>query len=163
MDKIGKPHNLIGYFSENMIHKQEKPSFTVRMKAYSAVIMVLVSAMAYFVLTRSDLDVTIMRGANTLYQQQPGGYISNIYNAEFINKTDRRKSFVLQSDDPAIKIKYIQAPGTMEKEGSVKAVFFIMIPAAQIHAFETDVHLQLLVGKKIVKTVNAEFVGPIND
>jgi len=163
MDKINKPHNLIGYFSENMIHKQEKPSFNLRMKAYTVVILALVSVLGYFVLTRSDLDVTIMRNANTLYQQQPGGYISNIYNAEFINKTDQRKRFVLRADDPAITIKYIQAPGVMEKEGSVKAVFLVIIPAAKLRSFETDIHLQLLVGNKIVKTVDAEFVGPINN
>jgi cytochrome c oxidase accessory protein FixG len=163
MDKINKPHNLIGYFSENMIHKQEKPGFTIRMKAYSAVIMVLVSVLGYFILTRSDLDVTLMRAANLLYQEQPGGYISNVYNAEFINKTDKRKSFVMRADDPSIKIQYIQAPGVMEKEGSVKAVFFLLIPASRVHSFKTDVHLQLLMGNKVVKTVTAEFVGPINN
>jgi cytochrome c oxidase accessory protein FixG len=163
MDKINKPHNLIGYFSENMIHKQEKPSFTIRMKAYSAVIVVLVSVLGYFLFTRSDLDVTVMRSAGMLYQQQPGGYISNVYNAEFINKTQERKRFVMRADDPAIKIKYIQAPGVMEKEGSVKAVFFVLIPEKEIHSFKTDVHLQLLVENKIVKTVNTEFVGPINN
>jgi cytochrome c oxidase accessory protein FixG len=163
MDKIHKPHNLIGYFSENMIHEKEKPTFTGRMMAYSSVITVLVAVMGYFIITRSDLDVTIMRSPNMLYQAQPGGYISNIYNAEFINKTDQRKGFVLRADDPSIKIKYIQAPGVMEKEGSVKAVFFVMIPQAKIHSIKTDVHLQLIVADKVVKTVNTEFVGPIND
>jgi len=162
MDKIHKPHNLIGYFSENMIHEKEKPTFTGRMMAYSSVILVLVSVMCYFIFTRSDLDVTIMRSPNMLYQSQPGGYISNIYNAEFINKTNQRKSFTMRSGDPAVKIKYIQAPGVMEKQGSVKAVFFVMVPGSQIRSVKTDIPLQLIVGDKVVKTVNAEFVGPID-
>jgi len=162
MDKIHKPRKLIGYYSENMIHMKEKPSFTIRMKAYTAVIVVLLSVLSYFIFTRSDLDVTVMRSGGLLYQEQPGGYISNVYNAEFINKTNQPKKFILQADDPSIKIKYIQAPGVMEKEGSVKAVFFVLIPASKIHTAKTDVHLQLVVGNKVVKTVNTEFVGPIN-
>ncbi|MDR3695968.1 cytochrome c oxidase accessory protein CcoG [Mucilaginibacter sp.] len=162
MDKIHKPRKLIGYFSENMIHMKEKPSFTIRMKAYAGVIVVLLSVLSYFIFTRSDLDVTVMRSAGMLYQEQPGGYISNIYNAEFINKTNQRKDFTLRADDPSVKIKYIQAPGVMEKEGSVKAVFFVMIPASKIHTAKTDVHLQLIVGNRVVKTVETEFVGPIN-
>jgi len=162
MDKIHKPRKLIGYFSENMIHTKEKPSFTVRMMAYSSVIVILLSVLSYFIFTRSDLDVTVMRSAGMLYQEQKGGYISNIYNAEFINKTDQRKSFILKADDPSIKIQYIQAPGVMEKQGSVKAVFFVLIPASKIHTAKTDVHLQLVVDNKVVKTVTTEFVGPIN-
>ncbi|WP_295670112.1 cytochrome c oxidase accessory protein CcoG [uncultured Mucilaginibacter sp.] len=99
MDKIHKPQKLIGYFSENMIHMKEKPSFTIRMKAYTGVIVVLLSVLSYFIFTRSDLDVTVMRSAGMLYQEQPGGYISNIYNAEFINKTNQQKKFTLQADD----------------------------------------------------------------
>src|SRR6195952_2925500 len=37
MDKIHKPRNLIGFYSENMIHAKQKPSFTGRMKGYAAV------------------------------------------------------------------------------------------------------------------------------
>ncbi|WP_295670113.1 hypothetical protein [uncultured Mucilaginibacter sp.] len=50
----------------------------------------------------------------------------------------------------------------MEKEGAVKAIFFVMIPASKIHNAKTDVHLQLVVGNRVVKTVETEFVGPIN-
>ena len=163
MDKIHKPHNLIGFFSEKMIHNKEKPSFTTRMMAYSSVIVVLLSILSYFIVTRSDLDVTVMRSAGMLYQEQPGNNISNIYNAEFINKTNNPRSFVLRAEDPSVKIKYIQAPGAMGKQASVKAIFFIIIPAKSLHSPKTDINLQLVVGDKVVKTVSTTFVGPIND
>jgi len=162
MGKIHKPANLIGFFSENMIREKEKPTFTGRMMGYSAVILVLVGVLSYFIISRSDLDVTIMRSPGMLYQEQPDGYVSNMYSAEVINKTNHPKNITLTADDPAIKIKYIQKPGTIAKEGSVKAMFFVLIPSKNIHTPKTMVNVQVIVNKQIVKTVSTAFVGPIN-
>jgi cytochrome c oxidase accessory protein FixG len=163
MDKIHKPRNLIGFFSENMIRTKEKPTFTARMMAYSVVILVLTSVLAYFIFTRSDMNITVMRSAGMLYQQQAGGHVSNIYNAEIINKTNKKAVITIRPEDPAIKIKYIQAPGEIDKGESVKTVFFVIINAVSIHQAKTDVKLQLITGNKIVQTVSTTFVGPVND
>jgi cytochrome c oxidase accessory protein FixG len=163
MDKINKPRNLIGYYSENMIRVNEKPSFTSRMQAYTGVIVILMSVLCYFIFSRSDMDMTVMRGAGMLYQEQPGGYISNIYNAEIINKTNQSQNVTIRAEDPSIKIKYIQAPGTVAKGDMVKTVFFVLIPVKQIHAAKTDVKLQLVINKEVKQTVKTAFVGPVNN
>ena len=142
MSKINRPLNLIGFFSENMIREKEKPSFTGRMKGYTAIITVLVGVLCYFIFSRSDMDITVMRSAGTLYQQQPGGNISNLYNAEIINKTNKTRSIIISPEDPAIKIMYVQAPGSTLNGGSVKTVFFIIVPASRIHAAKTDILLR---------------------
>jgi cytochrome c oxidase accessory protein FixG len=163
MEKIHRPLNLIGFYSENMIRKKEKPSFTGRMMAYSFVITILIGILCYFILSRSDMNITVMRSAGTLYQEQPGGKISNIYNAEIINKTNKNRSVQLIAEDPDIKIKYIQAPGLIGKGGSAKTVFFVIIPASRIRGARTDVRLNLINEHKIIQTVTTTFVAPIND
>jgi cytochrome c oxidase accessory protein FixG len=163
MIKIKRPTRLIGFLSKNMIATNEKPGITTRMTGYGAVITVMLSVLCFFIFTRKDMDVTIMRGAGMLYQEQPNGYISNIYNAEFVNKASHKCNVSLRATDPDIHIKYIQAPGTVEKGSEAKAVFFVFIPSRDIHALKTDVHLQLLVGGKVTQTVNTTFVGPAND
>jgi polyferredoxin len=163
MDKIHKPLNLIGFYSENMIHKQQKPSFTGRMAGYSGIIVVLMSVLCYFIFSRGDMDLAVMRSAGMLYQEQPGGYISNIYNAEIINKSNSTRDINIKTDDPAVKIKYIQAPGKIAAGGSVKTVFFIMVPASRIHSPKTDIKLNLMLNKKVLQTVSTTFVGPLND
>ena len=163
MDKIHKPLNLIGFFSENMIREKEKPSFTGRMMAYSTVITVLIGVLCYFIFSRSDMNITVMRSAGMLYQEQPGGKISNIYNAEIINKTNKNVTVILKAEDPSIIIKYIQAPGAIGKGASTKTVFFVVIPGSHIHTAKTDVRLQLITGNKIIQTISTTFVGPIND
>ena len=108
------------------------------------------------------MDITVMRSAGLLYQQQKGGYISNVYNAEIINKTDKKHSITIRPDDRSIKIKYIQAPGAIGSGMEAKAVFFMMIPQANIHTPKTDVRLQLWMDDHLVETVNTAFIGPIN-
>jgi len=163
MDKIDKPLNLIGYYSENMITNNQKPSFTWRMAGYSAIMVLLIGVLSYFIFSRSDMDITVMRSAGMLYQEQPGGYISNIYNAEIINKSNETKTITIKATDPAIKIKYIQSPGAVEKGGAVKVVFFVMMPAAAIQSPKTTVKLQLLNGNKVLQTESTSFIGPINN
>ncbi|RWY54391.1 cytochrome c oxidase accessory protein CcoG [Mucilaginibacter gilvus] len=163
MIKIKKPLNLVGFFSENMIQNQVKPSFTGRMKAYTAVIAIMMTVLCYFIFSRSDLNMTVMRGAGMLYQEQPGGYISNIYNAEIINKTKIPTEIIIQPVDPAVKVNYIQAPGTVGGGTSVKTVFFLLIPESRIHKAKTTVSLQLIQNHKVMQTVKTAFVGPVND
>lgn len=163
MDKINKPLNLIGYYSENMIVNQQKPSFTWRMAGYSTIMAALMVILGYFVFSSSAVDMTVMRSAGMLYQEQPGGYISNIYNAEIINKSNETKTVAIKATDPSVRIKYIQAPGRIEKGGSVKVVFFVMLPVKNIRAPKTDVKLQVVSAGKVMETESTSFIGPINN
>ena len=163
MGKIHKPLNLIGFYSENMIHKKQKPSFTGRMMGYSGIIVVLMSVLCYFIFSRADMDMTVMRSAGMLYQEQKGGVISNIYNADIINKSNTSRDIVIKPDDPSVKVKYIQQPGRIPAGGSVKTVFFLLIPASRIHTPKTDLKISLLLHHKIIQTISTTFVGPAND
>jgi len=163
MAKINKPLNLIGFYSEEMIVEKKKPAFTSRMFGYSSVIVILLAVLTFFVLQRGDVDVTIMRAGGMLYQEQPGGYISNIYNADLINKTDKPQNIRLVATDPSIIIKYIQPSGVLEKEGSAKAIFFLMMPSVKIHKAKTDIRINIVQQNKVLGTISTTFIGPTND
>lgn len=162
MEKINRPLNLIGYYSEEMINENIKPSFTGRMMAYSTIIAVLFGVLAYFVYQRKDVDVTVLRAAGLLYQSQPGNYISNLYNADIINKTNKTQQVSLETDDPAVRIKYIQAPGKLGKDSTSHAVFFLMVPAKNIHSMKTDITIRVMQHGKELNSITTTFVGPIS-
>lgn len=162
MEKINKPLNLIGFYSEEMIEKKVKPSFTGRMAAYSSVMVVLLGVLTYFIHQRSDIDITVMRSAGLLYQEQPGGYISNIYSADIVNKTNNPQLVSLVANDAAVKIRYIQPLGKLDKEQSVRTTFFMLIPASRIHTTKTEIKLKVMQGNKVLGTASTTFIGPIN-
>jgi cytochrome c oxidase accessory protein FixG len=163
MEKINKPLNLIGYYSESMIAKNQKASFTWKMGGYSTIMVLLIAILSYFIFSRSDIDMTVLRSGGMLYQEQPGDYISNIYNAEIINKSNQRKTISIKATNPAVKIKYIQAPGTIEKGSSIKVVFFVMVPVSTISTPKTTITLQLMSAGKVLETEITSFIGPINN
>ncbi|WP_345954587.1 cytochrome c oxidase accessory protein CcoG [Mucilaginibacter sp. PAMB04168] len=162
MNKINKPLNLIGFYSEEMIEQKVKPSFTGRMAAYSSVMVILLGALTYFILQRSDIDITVMRSAGLLYQEQPGGYISNIYSADIVNKTNKIQSVKLVANNAGVKIRYIQPLSKLDKEQSVRTTFFMLIPASLIHTTKTEIKLKVMQGNKVLGTASTTFIGPIN-
>ncbi|PJJ83540.1 cytochrome c oxidase accessory protein CcoG [Mucilaginibacter auburnensis] len=162
MQKINRPLNLIGFYSEEQIKENKNPKFTSRMAAYSSIIVVLLGVLTFFVLQRSDVDVTVLRSAGLLYQKQPDGYISNLYNADLINKTDKDQHIKIVAQNKHIKIKYVQAPAVLDSAASAKAVFFIMIPEAQIKTPKTQVTLNVMQGDKIINNITTTFIGPVN-
>ncbi|MVN90586.1 cytochrome c oxidase accessory protein CcoG [Mucilaginibacter aquatilis] len=162
MEKINREVNLIGFYSEEIIEKGSKPRFTAKMGAYSAVMVILMGVLSYFTLQRSDIDITVLRSAGLLYQEQPGGYISNIYSADLINKTNTSQQITLEADNPAVKIKYIQPVKTLNKEESARTTFFIIMPANTIHEAKTNIHLKVMQGKTVMGETKTTFIGPIN-
>lgn len=161
MHKINRPLNLIGFYSEEQIKENKQPKFTGRMAAYSSIIVVLLGVLTWFVLQRSDVEVTVLRSKGLLFQEQPGGYISNLYNADFINKTDKRQKITIAAQDANIKIKYVQAPAMVDSAAAAKAVFFIMIPEKQISKPSTEVILNVMQGDKIIDNIKTNFIGPV--
>ena len=161
MDKVHKPRNLIGYYSEEMIKNNTEPRFTFRMKAYSMVIVALTCVLMFFLMSRKDVDITVLRASGMLYQEQPDGYISNLYNAEIINKTTQDLAFDLKPRDKRMKIKWIQDASVIKKERSESATFFLMIPADIIDKSTTNIELDVIKNKKVLFTINTNFLGPV--
>ena len=57
------------------------------MKFYTFLLLVLVALLSMLLITRKDLDGTIMRTPGMLYQERGTDSISNLYNIKLVNKT----------------------------------------------------------------------------
>lgn len=161
MDKINKPRNLIGYYSKEMIESNKKPSFTPRMKAYSFMILLMAGVLGYFVLTQKNIDVIVLRAGGMLYQEQEGGYISNLYNGEFVNKTTSTVKVGLSVEDKDIIIKWIQPVDSLSKETAMKGTFFVLIPKEKISETKTTIELNVLENDEVAYKVKTNFLGPV--
>ena len=87
MEKISKPRGLIRYDSYNGINEGKKLTFNLRLAGYTTVLVVLVSALTYLLISRTDVETTVLRVPGQLYQTTENGNISNLYNIQVINKT----------------------------------------------------------------------------
>ncbi|ADY50953.1 cytochrome c oxidase accessory protein CcoG [Pseudopedobacter saltans DSM 12145] len=162
MDKINKPRNLIGYYSEEMIKTNKKPEFSFRMKAYSFVILVMVGVIAYFIWNQKNVDVIVLRAGGTLYQEQQDGYISNLYNGEFVNKTTKPVKVDIEGVDKNVKIKWIQPVDSLARESSKKGTFFLLMPKNKINQAKNVIKLRVLENGQETYEIKTNFLGPVS-
>ena len=163
MDRVEKPRGLIKYGSYNSIKEGHLKIFTSRVVGYTAVLLILVTAVLYMLLTRPDIEATILKVPGQLYQEQPNDRISNLYNIQFVNKTYDDAELTLSIKD--MEAATISRVGEQEiiipASGSIDAVFFIEIPRSSIQRMKTDLVVSLMRGDEIVDEVKTNFIGPV--
>jgi cytochrome c oxidase accessory protein FixG len=162
MIKIGKPKGLIRYASINSITKGIQKLITPRVIGYSFVLLALIGLLSFALITRSNVETTVLKVPGTLYQREPG-MITNLYNVEFVNKTFEELNLEIKIESPEyatihkVDGKAIVVPA----EGLSKSVYFIKIPEANVTKARTVVTLGVYAGGKRIETVKAKFIGPV--
>jgi cytochrome c oxidase accessory protein FixG len=162
MVKIGRPKGLIRYASYNSIKDGLLKIINGRVIAYSIVLMVLISALSFALITRSDVEATMLKVPGTLYQREPG-FITNLYNVEFVNKTFSELTLEIKVESPAsAQLKKVDSNAIIiPAEGFVKGVYFIRIPDKDITNARTVVVLGVYHNNKKIETVKVKFIGPV--
>ncbi|QDH69835.1 4Fe-4S dicluster domain-containing protein [Marilutibacter alkalisoli] len=87
MDKMGYPHGLIRYSTQNAIDGKPTRVLRPRMLVYGSLLLVLCMAWAWGVGNRSPLIAEVLRDRNTLYREAGDGRIENGYTLKLVNKT----------------------------------------------------------------------------
>lgn len=163
MEHLDRPKKLIKYASENNIAKKEKLQFTTRIKAYSVVLLLIVSALVLMLATREEVDITILRTQGLVYQQLPNGYIGNLYTARMFNKTHKEIAVSLNIPDEEGLIEILGKQPTIDKESYAVITFLVKKKAEQIHKRKTDIHLSVHANGKKMSSKETTFIGPMSN
>ncbi len=161
MDHVNKPKGLIRYASENSITNNVKLKFNNRIKAYTVVLSLLLIFLSFLIVTRSDLDVRLMRTAGMAYTSMPDNKISNLYNLKLVNKTHKDISYELRLENLPGEIKLVGSHTTVvKKEDYSNIQFFVILNRSLIESWKTKVVISLYQNGKKLKTTSASFIGP---
>jgi cytochrome c oxidase accessory protein FixG len=162
MDKVGLPKGLIRYASENEIAENKPFQFSGRMKAYSVVLLLLVTGLGFLLASRDDVDVTLMRAKGMLFQEvgKNQDSLSNLYQMTMVNKTHQ---------DITVEMKVENMPGVINfighkelktpAEGQAEATFFIVLPKTAIKERDSQLKLGIYKDGKLIRTVKTSFLG----
>ncbi|MGN6293108.1 MAG: cytochrome c oxidase accessory protein CcoG [Chitinophagaceae bacterium] len=161
MDAINKPRGLISYASENGIAKGEKIRYTGRMKFYTFLLFLLAGLLTLLLLSRKDVDGTIVRAQGQLYQERGTDSLSNLYTIKVVNKTLK---------DIPLTLRLMSAPGRIveaegrsvlvKKEDLGKSSFFIILPRSYISKRKLSLDIGLYEGDKLITVLSTNFMGP---
>ncbi|MCB1126300.1 MAG: 4Fe-4S dicluster domain-containing protein, partial [Verrucomicrobiae bacterium] len=160
MDKIQRPRGLIRYASLEGIEKRQPLRVTPRIIGYSIVLMVLGLGMLTLLLTRSDVDVTMLRARGTLYQELPDNRVSNLYLLKLTNKSNREMGIDLRLEEPAGELTVAGGRLHLAAGKQVQSSVVVELDRSALEGRKTPLTVVLYAGDVKVGTVRPEFLGP---
>lgn len=160
MESVKRPTGLIRIASENNIAASEKPKFTTRIKAYSVVLLLLVTALGFMLVSRDDVDVTILRTSGSVYQTLPDGRIGNVYNAKLANKTHKDIPLELKLEGLKGEIEVVGKEIIAPKEDYKTVTFILKVEAKEINQRKTPILFGVYQNGKKIRTASSTFMGP---
>ena len=164
MDKIGKPKGLIRFSSYNAIKEGITKIINARVIGYSIVLIALISLLSFFIGTRSDVQVTILKVPGQLYQKTEDNRISNLYNIEFVNKTFEDKYIVLKIESEQFNAELSQVGNQdiyVPASELYKGVFFIKIPKNEIKHSKNILTIAVYSEGILIDRIETKFLGPV--
>lgn len=164
MEKVGLPKGLIRYASEDEIVKKEPFKLTARMKGYISVLAILIGVFIGMLFLRNDVEATILHMPGQLFQREENGVISNIYNYNIINKTEREfDNVTFRLVEPKGEIKLVGSPfAKVPKQGTTKGTFFVKIKESDLKEEKVVLKIEVYNNDKVIETATTNFLGPRN-
>jgi len=161
MSAVGLPTGLVRYASENSVAEKKKWKFTWRMKAYSAVMVLLMAFLVFLLVTRSDVGITVLRTPGQLFQQWPNHTMSNLYSYKMLNKTFRDKEVTLKAENFTGEIKLVgENKFVIPKNGYTVGTMFIYMDDKDVKDRKTVLRIGVYEGKEKISTITTSFLGP---
>ncbi len=149
MDKIGRPRGLIGYETLSMPEARAKGEpekirlLRPRVVLYAVLIVLIGSFMGYQLMTRSDLDLTVMHDRNPLFVQLSDGSVRNGYTLKILNKAHKTRTLAIEIG--GVDEFRLSRPLTMDErpdqlqigpDGSLSAKLYVAIPPTALPALD---------------------------
>ena len=95
MEKLDMPKGLIRYTTENELEGGKTHIMRPRLLGYAVVMLVMVTAFSYVLLTRTPFKLEVERGRGALYQMTVNDTITNGYTLKLINMSQAPKTYQL--------------------------------------------------------------------
>jgi cytochrome c oxidase accessory protein FixG len=160
MDRIKRPRGLIRYASLNGIERGEALRVTPRIVGYCVILALLGAGLGLLLLTRSDVDATLLRAPGALFQQTPEGRISNLYLLKLTNKTHHEKPVDLRIETRDAKLTILGGELNLPPERQTEASVLVEIPPDRLVSGNTPITLGLYASERRIATIKTVFLGP---
>jgi cytochrome c oxidase accessory protein FixG len=161
MDKVGLQKGLIRYTSEDGIANKLPLKLTKRIIAYTVVLLILATSFVVLLVTRSDVETSILRTPGILYQEYGKNQYSNLYSVKIVNKTHEDKAVHFRLENIQGKIQSVGKEPVAKAESVGEGALFIVLEKEQIRSMKTKIIVGVYEGETLIEKVNTTFIGPV--
>lgn len=162
MTRVKKPLGLIRYASFNEIESGKKNKMDFRNLGYSAILVLLTIVFFFLLITRSDVETTVLRSYGTLYQDLGNGRITNLFSLKILNKTFDKMPIRIELIEPDGMINRIGDALVVSGQDKTEGAFFIELDNKVLTGTETKIKLAVYSNDRYLETVKTSFMGPRN-
>ena len=163
MGRIGRPKGLIRYASLDGIERGEKLKLTPRLIGYTTILAALGVLLAFLLLTRSDVQATVLRAQGALFQKMPNGKFSNLYTVKVVNKTSREIPIQLKLENIEGTIQVMGGDIVVPPQKLADAPVLVELAPAVMTAGKTELTVGVYSGGRRLQMVKTIFIGPRDD
>jgi cytochrome c oxidase accessory protein FixG len=162
MESVNLKTGLIGYKSEESIVERTPFKITTRVVGYIVVLTILLGVITTLLLSRTDVETTILRVPGVMYQKQEDGRLSNLYNYKVINKTNYDFPVRFEMIEPAGEIRKVGDLTMVNKQEVLEGAMFVILDKTQLDGVKTPIKVGIYKGDELLETAKTNFMGPAN-
>jgi cytochrome c oxidase accessory protein FixG len=160
MTKVSRPKGLIRYSSMNGIATDRGFRITPRIILYTVVFTALITLISFLVVSRTDVETTILRAAGSLYEEIDDGRIRNLYTVKVLNKTATDQSIQLTLKNVDGQLEILGPPLNIAGQESGQSVFTVLIPQEKLYTASTMIVIEVRNATGVLEEIHTNFVGP---
>jgi cytochrome c oxidase accessory protein FixG len=163
MSRIGLPKGLIRYASLNGIEQGEHLRPTPRLVGYTVLLLALGGLLAFLLLSRSDVQVTVLRAQGALFQKMPDGHYSNLYTVRVRNKTGHEIPVELKLENLAGDVQIMGRALRVPAQNQVETPVLINLDPSVMQSGTTPLVIGAYSAGRRLQVVRTAFIGPRSD
>lgn len=161
MDRIGRPHGLIRYTSQNALKGKGIRMLRPRVVIYPLLVGVFFSLFLFALMNRAVADVTPMRGLGRPFVELASGEVLNQMRLKIVNRDRVARDYTLRVAEPAGVSASMQGGRvTLEPTQSQTVPVELTAPQAMFENGRLDVRLQVRDGQRVVAEETFQMKGP---
>ncbi len=160
MKKAGLPPKLIRYSSYNAIAGKQDRRITPRMIGYTVILAALITLLSVLLITRDNVETTILRTSGRLHEMLDNGIVRNLYNVQVVNKTGAVLNVDLALKNITGELRVVGPPLKIAGRSTGESVITVEIPQDQLYSASSMITIQVLNEGKLLEEVRTTFSGP---
>ena len=165
MDKMGYARGLVKYTTQHAIEGIKTHLIRPRMVVYFMLLIAISAALAYKMVTRTPLELDIIRDRNALYRETNEGLIENTYILKIINMDKHDHVYQLRAVGMNnMKLVIDRARIKVSAGTATELPARIQIDPIELKKVGYDIHfnLQAVDNEALHVTEKGRFIGPLS-
>ena len=97
-----------------------------------------------------------------LFQEQPNGKVSNVYDLNIVNKTFNETPVHIKLENPVNgELKLVGKDIVLKSQEIVETKFLVLLDKVTLNTMNTPIEIGVYDGNKLIKKVKTSFLGPV--